>query len=1078
MAAQTQVSGTIRDKKTDEPIPGVNIYLSNSQVGTVSEVDGSFSLTVPATGEFNLIFSHIGFKSTRKLMNSSRNQPLVVLLEEDDTQLTEVEVAAKRDKVWERKLRKFKSLFLGNDKFSKFCEILNPWVINFDDKKGGFSATANQVLKVKNNATGYLVTYLLTNFKIESGITFYDGLASYESLEPANLDEYVLWQKNRKAAYNGSLTHFLKSVLDDEIEANGFEAHLVKIDKGDYADQITDVSAGFETNVTKDVIFKEIRGKRYLSFDKTLRIRYYDAEVTLQEQLSHIQLVSQVAVDDLGNISNVAAMITYGHLTKEGFPYLLPLDYQGDGQRSDLTVFNNNVVRPYNRYQATQPMEQLYIHTDKDLYLDAETIWFKAYANVNGFPGKLSNKLYVQLMKGDSTLQQIVVPVNNGVAVGSLELEKGFSSGDYVLKAYTSWTQNKDPHYHFYKGIQIGLKEEAARDHQSVSDNQYQIRVFPEGGHLVNGVENRVAFEVTNSQNQYVSIEMTLVDDQGKEMQTVFPDWQGKGTFVFKPLAKRSYKLAVKNNLANSTALKTTTAVEVAMQAYQEGAAIDIRLRSSSKQEKPVHLLLSAGGTVRYFTSTTMQKQETISIDTSLLADGVNQITLFDFEYQPVAERLYFKIPGQRAELKAIVDRAANWKRGKTVVEIEGLDTIRSASLSVISNNVSFSKAENSVIFYNYLKPYVRGNLVGMENDQWLQTERNQRQLDLLMLVNGWRQYDWEAIRELQEVEPKTLELQEGFDIKGTLSHRGNGKPFINVPVFVLINDSTSYMRNVLTDEQGKFTFEDVRFSDSTSLIFKVGGDVKGKSQFNFTFEESAWNSTLDYTHYQASPGTEETTSVAQLDKDEILKISNFDGKTYYLNDAVVVGEKSVDLVVIPRIYSFPNNREKVVMDSIPPASRTSTFNLLNQYFPSVKAISYYTDSGLYRSVRLTGNFSSLTSNTDMQIYVDNFPVDVDYLYNMNPLEIETFEILRGPKAAIIGSNSANGVVVIYTKREKPEGFTKAPDFYETKLKGYQDYLAFYSPDHSVLKDPTLDYRTTLHWEPMLTNEDRRVTFY
>ena len=49
---------------------------------------------------------------------------------------------------------------------------------------------------------------------------------------------------------------------------------------------------------------------------------------------------------------------------------------------------------------------------------------------------------------------------------------------------------------------------------------------------------------------------------------------------------------------------------------------------------------------------------------------------------------------------------------------------------------------------------------------------------------------------------------------------------------------------------------------------------------------------------------------------------------------------------------------------------------------------------------------------------------------------------------------------------------------YETNLKGYQPYKAFYSPDHSVLKDPTPDFRTTLYWNPMVTDEERTLEFY
>ena len=113
-----------------------------------------------------------------------------------------------------------------------------------------------------------------------------------------------------------------------------------------------------------------------------------------------------------------------------------------------------------------------------------------------------------------------------------------------------------------------------------------------------------------------------------------------------------------------------------------------------------------------------------------------------------------------------------------------------------------------------------------------------------------------------------------------------------------------------------------------------------------------------------------------------------------------------------------------------------------------------------------------------MAILVDNYLVDVDYLYGMNPLEIETLEILRGPKAAILGANSAAGAVVIYTKRNRGTPLEKLPNFYKTRLKGYQNYKEFYSPDYEEFPDPSPDNRTTLYWNPLVDDQDRVIEYY
>lgn len=55
-----QVSGTILDS-SGQPLPGVNIVIKGTSNGTVSALDGKYSLNVPA--DAILVFSFVGFSS-------------------------------------------------------------------------------------------------------------------------------------------------------------------------------------------------------------------------------------------------------------------------------------------------------------------------------------------------------------------------------------------------------------------------------------------------------------------------------------------------------------------------------------------------------------------------------------------------------------------------------------------------------------------------------------------------------------------------------------------------------------------------------------------------------------------------------------------------------------------------------------------------------------------------------------------------------------------------------------------------------------------------------------------------------
>jgi len=83
-----QVIGIIYDEKTNETLPGVGIMIKGTTIGTISNVDGSFTLSIP-NGGGQLEISYIGYeKQVLPISNSQMN----IYLKEDHKQLAEVVV--------------------------------------------------------------------------------------------------------------------------------------------------------------------------------------------------------------------------------------------------------------------------------------------------------------------------------------------------------------------------------------------------------------------------------------------------------------------------------------------------------------------------------------------------------------------------------------------------------------------------------------------------------------------------------------------------------------------------------------------------------------------------------------------------------------------------------------------------------------------------------------------------------------------------------------------------------------------------------------------------------------------------
>jgi len=70
--AQTTITGSVRDAKRNETLPGVTVYSNSTMTGTVTDINGVYSLNVTAADD-SLIFSYIGYKTQRVLIGGRTN---------------------------------------------------------------------------------------------------------------------------------------------------------------------------------------------------------------------------------------------------------------------------------------------------------------------------------------------------------------------------------------------------------------------------------------------------------------------------------------------------------------------------------------------------------------------------------------------------------------------------------------------------------------------------------------------------------------------------------------------------------------------------------------------------------------------------------------------------------------------------------------------------------------------------------------------------------------------------------------------------------------------------------------------
>ena len=92
--SQTQISGSVMDAGSMEAIPGVNVIIDGTNIGTVTDFDGNFVINTSQDAPLTLVVSYVGYSAERVSVTSS-NQNINVMLSAGQN-LEEIIISASR----------------------------------------------------------------------------------------------------------------------------------------------------------------------------------------------------------------------------------------------------------------------------------------------------------------------------------------------------------------------------------------------------------------------------------------------------------------------------------------------------------------------------------------------------------------------------------------------------------------------------------------------------------------------------------------------------------------------------------------------------------------------------------------------------------------------------------------------------------------------------------------------------------------------------------------------------------------------------------------------------------------------
>ena len=231
-AAQSSLSGTVRDSLTQKPLPFASVFLANTTLGVTTTEQGTFTFERVPAGSYDVVVSYVGYRLAKQAITVGQTpQKLTLALAPTGAQLGEVVVRPRPNNA--NDYQRFKELFLGRSTFSQQCRIHNPddVLVDFDPKTTELTAVARNYVQVDNQALGYRVKYYGLRFACnftQQVVTFY-GQPIFEEMTPRSARQRRQWDANRVKAYLGSSAHFFRSLRDSQHTAQGFVARRLRI---------------------------------------------------------------------------------------------------------------------------------------------------------------------------------------------------------------------------------------------------------------------------------------------------------------------------------------------------------------------------------------------------------------------------------------------------------------------------------------------------------------------------------------------------------------------------------------------------------------------------------------------------------------------------------------------------------------------------------------------------------------------------------------------------------------------------------------------------------------------------------
>jgi hypothetical protein len=772
--------------------------------------------------------------------------------------------------------------------------------------------------------------------------------------------------------------------------------------------------------------------------------------------------------------------------------------------------------------KATGPVkllfEKVYVHTDRDYYTAGDDIWFKAYlvdAQTN-LLNNSSNNLHVELVSPQGQIfDKEVINLTNGAGIGDFKLTDSIPAGNYRLRAYTNWQLNFGNAFIFEKNITVYNTTANSKPitvtstggslpklpTTAKSSGGPVIRFFPEGGSMVENVAGLVAFKAEDPTGKTVMVKGNLVSSTGDTLSRFESAAMGMGSFVFIPEPNKTYtvKGVFNTNQPFSTPLPAALPKGYVLHVSNADSA-HLRITISTNEatmadnpDKEVTFMARHAG-VRFLNSPIkfVFLQINATVPKNKFPAGVSSVTIYDKQLKPQCERLVYVPDSTSAKAITIkTDKQQYASKEKVTVSISTVGAtgpVRTNLSVTVVDAGTVPVSEGNIASYLMLQSEVKGPIEHPEIYFDPANANRFKQLDLLLMTQGWRDFVWRRLAD--DGIHITLPTENGFTVAGSLRQKFANKPIPNANVtLTLKGEVVSQQFMTKTDNDGKYAFNGIPITGNKEIALASFDDKKKKL---------GWLQ-LDSLNKNEPPATaipEYSGDVANEIAFEKSAAVNARLKTK-LSDTVRLKEVKIKANSYIQLmdqtttkFGYPDFKYDVT-------SKYYFYNSLRDFLlhevPGARSNDQ--DSVVFKGVRFDPD-----RNADKSVWIEprfivNGREDADDVNNAMYLDLPMDMINKVLVRHVLGSTlmatnsdgnmrtGSGGDVYLIFMEIKTNAFDKVEfNTLNSHINGYYQARTFYRALYDTNADLSkADTRTTIHWEPnVITNAmgEATVTFY